>query len=153
VTRHIVFPLTIGPHTGTLAAKGDYSVIRLADGSAQYAYGTIRIPSGFVSLVGAYIVLIPSGTGNLAWWINTDFAAAGEAYNTHSDSMGSGGSPQITAVTADKIEEIDVSDALTGIAAGDYGGCFFKREGANESDTVGAAVGVMHLIIKYTAEQ
>lgn len=105
------------------------------------------LPLSFQELVTAHVVVVAAGTGNLVWNAFTDFGKLcdTEDYNTHSDSVGA----TTTGVTVNDFECIDVSAALTAIAAGDRIGLEFWRDGDNAADTVGANVYVVELRLRY----
>lgn len=85
-----------------------------------------RIPTGFSSVDSAKVVIIPDATETINFSYSSNFGAAGELQSTHTDS----GSSSL-AVTNNIIAEIDVSDGLTDIAAGDYVGFAFSSSTTN----------------------
>lgn len=102
-----------------------------ADGTAHFA---IPIPSGFITLTKAVAIGHPNSDGALRWSVATNFGANGEGAGVHTDSIST---TQVT-VTNNELEELDISSAFTGIAAGDYVGLAFTREGADAGDTITA---------------
>ena len=116
------------------------------DAQSSIVYWTIAIPSDFVTLSKAVVMVVAQGTGNIYRHVNTNFAANGEARNTHTDSIAGA----TVAVTDDQVCEDDISAAFTGVAAGDYVGVRWWRQGDAEDDTVGAEVLVTGLLIEYT---
>ena len=96
------------------------------------------IPDDFTTLSEAKIVVRPDATETVTYDLAANFAAAGEAYTTHSDSV----ADATQAVTINVLAELDASTTLTGVAAGDYVGLRF------ESDT--NIIFVIGLMIKYT---
>ena len=79
------------------------------------------VPSDFGTLVSAVVVVIPDASETIQWDVNTDFGAGGEAHNLNSDSI----TDDTQLVTLDELEELDVSAALTDIAANDHVGLEF----------------------------
>lgn len=79
---------------------------------------TFHIPDDFVSLVSAILILVPDATETIqldlatAWGVPDE--GPGDTVDTVVDLQ--------KAVTANKLEEIDISGALTGIGADDYVG-------------------------------
>lgn len=136
-TKEIFYPSTaFTPEGESSGSAGDFVYAVL--GSTDEFSLNMFIPNDFTSLTGVYVVVIADATETVQFDVVTDFAAAGETYNTHSDSIVNGQQ----AVTAGEIEELDISDAFTGIGAGDYIGMEF----ASDTNTL-ASIGVR---IKYT---
>lgn len=126
---------------------GNYSIAAQANNSDTDIHYSFVIPTGFTTLTKAVAVGISNaGTGNLAYSVNTSFAAAGEAKTANSDSI----SMTTAAVTANEMEEIDISAAFTGIAAGDYVGVDWNRDGADASDTIEAQWSSLGIRLEYT---
>lgn len=113
---------------------GTHPAMRLVDGQDVTVRIEFLVPNNFSSIEAAEIILVPGGTGNLRRSVSTNYGACGESYNTHSESIAAGE----VAVTANQIECLDISAALTGIAAGDYVGIEFTRHGSAAEDTVDA---------------
>ena len=101
---------------------GDFPVATA--GSAQDARFAFYVPLDFTSLTSAVVVMIPDATETAQWDVTTDFGGDGEAYNLNSDSITNG----TESVTANDVEEVDIADALTGLAAGDYVGVLFAPD-------------------------
>jgi len=85
---------SLGEHNGG-------TMVDAAKRSSTYA-GVFRAAPSSVK-----VVVIPSGTGNMAWYCTSDFAAVGEAYNANSDALGSDGTPQTTAAVTNQMAEIE----------------------------------------------
>ncbi|GAH07755.1 unnamed protein product, partial [marine sediment metagenome] len=68
-----------------------------------------------------------------------------EAYNAHSDAV----AVDTVAVTANKLECIDIAEALTGIAAGDWIGVRFTRNGTDVLDTLATTVYLIGMRMQY----
>ncbi len=102
------------------SSMGDFHGYRI-DTVGQYFKFNFPVPSNFDSIVKA--ALVYGAVGNQASTngldVDTDFAAAGEDYDTNSDSIAAA---DTGAVTDKKIYEVDLASALDGIAAGDYVG-------------------------------
>lgn len=92
--------------------------------SSSGAFFNFQVPDDFSSLTEAKVVIIPDATETIQWDVNADWGAAGESHTANSDSE----SNVTQAVTNDEIEELDVSGALDGIAAGDYVGMRFLSD-------------------------
>lgn len=96
------------------------------------AYISISIPSNFVSIVSAYVVVIAAETGNIRYSVDAGWGADSELIFIHADSI----STTTKAVSANTIYDIDVSAALTNIEADDRLGLEFKRRGDDALDTI-----------------
>jgi hypothetical protein len=112
-----------GMYAGTCAQSslGDFHGYRI-DTAGQYFKFNFAVPSNFDSIVKA--VLVYGAVGNQAGTngldIDTDYAAAGEAYDTH--AAGAIAGADSGPVTDKLIYEVDISAALADIAADDYVG-------------------------------
>ena len=125
---------------------GDHPVASLLDGVTNNVRFEFRVPNYFRELISAYVVLVPGGTGNMDRGVSASWGrGCTEDYNTHTDSIVAG----VVAVTANKLECIDVSDALDGVAAGDEVGLTFTRRGGQAVDTVDATVYVLKFVMQY----
>jgi parallel beta-helix repeat protein len=115
---------------------GDVPAKVLTDGADTTHRVLLPIPDDFHEVVTAAAVVVPGGTGNFRRSVTTDFGVRGasEDYNEHSDNIAVG----VVAVTQNENENIDISDALTGVGARDNVGIAFTREGVDAADTVGA---------------
>jgi len=125
---------------------GDYRNARMADGSDL----VIKV-NGFFSAVPTSVKMyfLPSGTGNAAWYTTTAFGAPTEAWNANTDSQGSSGSPQTTAMTSGNVEVVDITNSFTNAAAGDSFGLTFHRAADNSADTLSAALDFIALEVEY----
>ncbi len=124
---------------------GDFPSEVMLDAVETICRTTVYITDEFTSVVSAYLLIVPAATGNLRWSCTTDFGriCVSEDYNTHSDSV----AETTTAVTADEIECLDVSGALTGLAAEDLVGVTFIRHGDDVLDTIGDSVHFLGVLI------
>jgi hypothetical protein len=87
----------------------------------------IYVPADFTTLTSAGVVVIPDATETVQWDVATDFGAIGEHYSANSGSL----TNSTLAVTDSYLAELDVSGALTGIAAGDNVGLSFTSNTTN----------------------
>ena len=105
-----------------ITAVGDFMTATI--GATNNAHFSFFIPNDFTSLTSAEVMTIPDATETIQWDVLTDFGADNESSTANSDS-----SLNLTeSVTSGNIEEIPVSDALTGIAANDYVGMDFQSD-------------------------
>ena len=120
--------------TGTLSAKdGIATGAKLGDASNDgVGYLTIQVPADFSAIHSAIAIGFAATTADLRWSIATQFGAAGQAQNAHSDSIATA----TLAVANTYVLNLDIAAALTGLAAGDVIGFAFTREGADSEDTV-----------------
>ena len=121
--------------------KGTYASFIMPDDDVITVRQTFLIPSDIVTIDTAVVILIPNATGNLYWSVATTFGqvCVGEQYDTHPDSI----ALNATGVTADEIECIDISAALTVATGGDLVGMEFVRDSVDALDTI---VGDVHYI-------
>jgi len=134
------------PYPQADAHKGSYAAGLLTDGENSTLYQTFIIPDDITTITTAVAIVIAEGTGNLYWQCDTAMSACGEDFETHTDSIGA----DVTAVTTDERECIDISDALTDATAGDLVGIQFIRTGSNAGDTVNANVYYLGILIQGT---
>ena len=111
------------PHTGggiTLTADGKYAAMRFPNASVPDVgyFLPFIVPHDFDSLTSVKLLIAPDGSDTIDWTFYTEFCALGEVLTANADSM----TADDLAVTASTRTEIDVTDAFTGIAAGDLVG-------------------------------
>jgi len=133
--------------------KGTYASMLLLDDQVVLVRQTFYLPSNYVGADGwgVHVIVIPDGTGNLRWGVSTNFAEVcnDEGYQTHTDSIALGQS----AVTADEVECLDISDGLTGALAGDLVGIEFTRDAEDALDTVDDEVHYVGIILRAPGEE
>ncbi|MCR4341804.1 MAG: hypothetical protein NUW01_18165 [Gemmatimonadaceae bacterium] len=131
---------------GTATFEGNHQVAPIGNATQDgIAYFSVPIPTGFTTLSKAVIVCYPAQTGDLRYSVATSWGADGEARTANTDAIAA----TTRAVTADEMDAIDVSAALTGIAAGDYVGLAFTRLGSDVLDTI-TGFRVLGLLLEYT---
>jgi len=114
---------------------GRYSAIDLPDDADVQVNDGFQIEDSLIHLGHVYVLVIPGGTGNLRYHVDTNFGdPCSELYTAHSDSIAA---TQV-AVTVNQITCIDITAAFTGVALGDVVGLEFTREGSHALDTVNA---------------
>lgn len=125
---------------------GDHAVDEMPDNLLSKLYFTIPVPSDFDSLVSLDIVLVLAiaGGNNLRWSALSDYGAAGEGVGIHDGAIGG-----TTTGLATGYIEIDVSALVASLAAGDYLGVVFLREGADVLDTLGGTLYMLGLKLEY----
>jgi len=111
------------------------------NGAGELVHFNFKVPYDFTALTHCKVLGIMGANGTIDWTATTEFAAIGEAYNTHSDTDTGNG----LAMTASEIEEVDISLAFTGIVAGDFVGVQFTLDAIS----VGS-YSVIGLVFKYT---
>ncbi len=145
-----VQPHAIG-QTATLSvgAFGDdarYSGASVGSASAiGQAFMATVIPTDFTTLTKAVLLVLPVESGNLVWRPITAFGADQEQSDANTDNI----AEATIGVIADRLEALDVAAAFTGIAAGDYLGLQFNREGDDAADTI-TTLHVIGLLLEYT---
>lgn len=128
----------------------DHPVVILVDAEDTTIRFQFKVPKGFQDLVRADVIVVQIGTAgspNMEWSTSTNFGqiCADEAYNLHSDAE----TDQITAITQNDLECVDISASLDGIAAEDLVGITFIRRASQAGDTVDADVYFLGLRIHY----
>lgn len=113
-------------------------------------YGSFRCPPDYAGGgILVYPVVIPNATGDLVARVEINYAAIGEAYNTHSETEGY----SQMAVTQDEIEGLStITPTLASITTSDYVLCTFLRNGTSVSDNIGDVVYFMGFYVSYTAD-
>lgn len=135
-TKELFVPATFGSIDNFYGA---YPVKR-CNIANPHAYMCFMAPLDFSSISSAQIIVIPRATQGAANWdIESDYAAAGEAYNTHHESD----SASTYEVADNQLFAIDVSGILSGLAAGDFVGIKLTQS------TTGHDVDVLGLRLKY----
>lgn len=125
---------------------GHYTGALMENGQLDQLWITFAVPSHFNAIVKAVLMVMSGGTGNMYAQFQSYFAANGQAYNTHSDSL----AYTTYAISAGIIKEIDITDLFTGLAADDYVGVNFARNAANASDTCEASIIVTGIQLVYS---
>lgn len=125
---------------------GDHPATQLLDGVTNSVRLEFRVPNDFRQLVRAYIEVVPAASGNMDRALSATWGRwCTEAYNNHVDAVAAG----VVAVVANLINCIDISAALTGIAANDEVGITLTRRGGDVGDTVNATVYVLKIVMQY----
>lgn len=115
-TKEFFVPATYGD--GTHQAFVDYPVW-YCGAVDKFAAVAFYVPADFNSITEAVFVGVPANTQAAANYdIYSDYAAAGELYNAHSESD----LASTYNVTINIMTEIDISGILSALAAGDYVG-------------------------------
>lgn len=128
------------------AQIGDHCCVVLTDGISVTVWNQFLVPSEFQELVRAYIFVVPGGTGNMNRSVATDWGKiCTENYNADGDAIAAG----VVGVTANRIECIDISGALDGIAARDLIGVAYTRNGADANDTVNQDCYYLGMLLQY----
>ncbi len=120
----------------TVALPGAY-----INAAGKRAWIAFHIPHDFNSITEAVVILNPLTTATHRFDIISDYAAVGEAYNTHSGSDLN----HDFSMTALQFYEIDVSGILSSLSADDYGGIKLLGDATNTPDAL-----VVGFRLKYT---
>ncbi len=99
-------------------------VVWLMNLSGDDVYANFKIPHDFTTLTSVKVVGIWEGTGTIDWTCVTTFAGVGELKNANTDSHTVDGEPGTTL----EMEEVDISEAFSGIAADDWIGVQFTLD-------------------------
>jgi len=131
------------------ASRGDHPVAQMLDDVSTTVRFGFGAPDEFQEAVTAQVVIIPAANGTLRRQVETDFGkvCSGEAYNAHSDAIAAG---DVAGMIQDDLECIDVSAALTGLAARDTVGMRFIRDAtAGSGDTIVGTVWVKEFRMRF----
>ena len=131
------------------ASRGDHPVAQMLDNVSTTVRFGFGAPDEFQEAVTAQVVIIPAANGTLRRQVETDFGkvCSGEAYNAHSDAIAAG---DVAGMIQDDLECIDVSAALTGLAARDTVGMLFIRDAtAGSGDTIAGTVWVKEFRMRF----
>lgn len=125
---------------------GTHPALVLTDGIDITGRFEITLPRKVAQIVTAHLIIVPGGTGNMRRSLATNFGTVGsQDYNAHTDSIAAGE----IAVTQNKLEMIDIKDALTDLSAIDTVGIEFTRVGSHGDDTVNADCYLLGLKLRY----
>ena len=126
--KEMFSPATYGTENYRLSRYVGYRV----NADLEDAAVTLKVPDDFQTLVQAGIIYIAEGAvTDMTWNVNTEFAASGEGYSSHTDST------TVTRTTLlNTMYEDDISVALTGLLAGDTVGFHFTRPAAGNTNIV-----------------
>lgn len=131
------------------AYLGQHFGAQMLDGVETIVGFEFLIPNGFHTLVSAVVMVVQDTTAapNMVWNATTDFAEAcsTEDYDANEDAVG----VQTDALLQKDIVCLDISTALTGVAASDLVGMEFLRDGDAAGDTVGGPVYCLGLRLRY----
>jgi len=112
--------------------KGDHQVKSIGTtGSLNIEF---HIPQDYTATTSIVMVAIPESTGSgKDIDLTSDYGAAGETFNIHSES-----NVAITyTFTTDQIDEFDISSVFSSIAAGDYCGLLWDHNGVGTVKIIG----------------
>jgi len=101
---------------------GDFFYARLSSTTADTTQGVLYAPGDFSSLVGLYVLISANVAGSAYYTCLTDYGADGEAPATHSGAL----TDQYWAATTN-LTLIDISAAVSSLAAGDFIGVSFEK--------------------------
>ena len=108
-------------------ADGKHTGHRI-DAENEHSYIEFYVPADFTSITDAVVVCIALATGTHRLKFFTHYGGQGDDKDGHSESIFPG--PD-TAMTDELIYEIDISAALSALAAGDYVGVNTSGDGTN----------------------
>ncbi len=155
ITRTIWLPaIKYGAGVFTATESGTFPVAQgAAAADAPYLELSLKVPDDFVSFTKMELLWdSPAAAGNMYWKMNANYAAAGEAENTHTDTPAYG----VTATAGANLLNLQQAPnplTLTNLAAGDYIGFWAYRVGSNALDTLGAVANFYGILFTYVANQ
>jgi len=129
---------------------GTHPAVNLPDEADTTIRFQIQIPLEFQMLVTAQIIVAQTVTvasPDMQWSTVTNFGklCADQAYNVRSDAE----TDQVTAITQNDLECIDVSASLDGILAGDLVGFEFVRRATQAGDEIDGAAYFLGFRLRY----
>jgi len=107
-------PLTFVTNATWGKVSNETAIVQL-DATSEVVYGRLLVKADFNTLTSFEAVFNVNANGTVDWTQNTDFGGSGEDFDTHQDTA----TADTQAVVAKKNLFLDVSDSLTGVAAGD----------------------------------
>lgn len=119
----------------------------MADALQTSFYGYFKVPLDYYSDMTVTALVVSQATGNGYFWHNVQHRAIGEAYNTHSVTVGN----TAVALTINLVASV-MSVSLPDAAVGDTASISFVRYADNALDTINNTVGIMGFLISYTAD-
>lgn len=154
VTRELFLPANEGfASAGTPASRDFYGVVSGAANLYEpIVHFSMKVPDDFVSFTSVKAVFITLGTGNMYWTLNADYAADGEPRTTHTD-LPAKAAKAVAATYTIYAQEPTNPLTLVNLAAGDYLGLSFDRQGSSALDTIDQVVNLLGLLFTYTANQ
>lgn len=142
-TRKLFIPAASATGSPLVGATGTILTADATEGS----YGALVIPSDFVSDMTVKAVVVGGATGNAVLNHSAVYGAAGQAYNTHTDTL----AVQVVALTVNLLTEV-LTLTLSAEAAGDFIHLTLARSGTHPSDTLAGSVSHLGWLIEYTAD-
>lgn len=138
---------------GTPAASQYYGAMKgLANSDEPVIYLTMRVPDDFVSFTSIQALWVSAvAGGDMYWYLTATYASAGEAWNTHFDAPAIG----VTATGGANIFNLQAPAnplTLANLAANDYLGIRFSRNGANALDTLNSDMYLFGLLFSYVGK-
>lgn len=127
--------------------RGDPTGWTMLDEKSYTLVGNFYVPPDFSSSMTISAVLYSEGTGNVYGYNLAYHGAAGEAFNTHSQTSG----VTTAAVTANQVGA-KYTLTMSNMAAEDYAFLQYNRNGAHASDTASATVYFVGWLVSYTAD-
>jgi hypothetical protein len=128
-----------GFSSNATTARGDFATLSLgANGTANF---TFSVPPDYTTLVSLQLVVIAASTAAaLDIDISSDYGAAGEAYNTNSESN----TTSTFSVTVDQLSGLDISSVFSALAANDFCGIFVDH------NAIGQTLYYLGVFLRYT---
>ncbi len=155
ITREIFLASSMGyPFGGLVTSHGHYEVVRGgANADEPKMYWNLKVPVDFVSFTKVEAVWTSAAAaGNMYWYLYANYAAGGEAYQTHIETPGIGATATGGANILN-IQEPANPLTLANLALGDCIGIHFYRAGTNGLDTLDNAVDLYGILFTYLANQ
>ncbi len=129
---------------------GTHPAVNLPDGADTTVRFQFEVPAEFESMIRAQVIVaqtVTPASPNMQWSTATNWGkkCADEDYDEHTDLE----TDQVTAITQNKIECIDVTASLTDLEAGDLVGFEFIRRATQAGDTINGAAFFLGFRLRY----
>lgn len=155
VTRELFIPVLSGwVYAGSLGQKNNMGVVSGGANSEEpRVYCGFRVPDDFVSFTSLKLVWVSAAaSGNMYWSMDIDYAADGEAVETHSEDSGGGVTPTGGANIIN-VQTPTTPLVMADLAKGDYVGIKCWRAGSDGGDTLDTTTYFLGFLLTYVAEQ
>lgn len=121
--------------------------------NAPKVYFEIKVPDDFVSFTKIEAVWASAAAaGNAYWHLRARYGALGELNSTHSDFPDTGATA-CGGASIISVQEPANPLTLASLAAGDYIGIEYYRNGVHANDTLDAYLYLFGILFTYTANQ
>ena len=153
VARELFIPAHAGWMSGTTATYDAHQAVLCGNAVTAGIRISFKVPDDFVSYTKLELIWIcAAASGNGVFQGQADWAASGETYNTHTETMA-----QLTYATGGasklNVQQFSVPVVFANLAVGDYVGLQWVRAAGHASDTLEDDVYMIGVLFTYVASQ